>query len=476
MRFGRALAVSAALIATVVVAFDGTAGASAAGGGPDSHLAVSRQRPDARVAVVVRHAGEALVDVRAAAPGTDWATPGAESVVVSISVDGRYAMDLVVTGAVPVTRQLALGAIGAGRHVLGVHFASERTPATARDARVVVDRLRVTTYNKKDPQYQALRFAPIVYGRNLAETGGQYQNSRDDTPLIAWHERMPASTPGHTVMLYSYVWSNEDGGTGAVPPALIARWGRTTDIEWVYAVELDGQGERVPGRDAFQADDHQTVPFAGRYEGDHALLQTCTSNNTMCDKVDDPMRFFLSTLQTLPAGQPREHMMDVNPWTYAVMAKEMVREGKIEAPGPATAQTFDVSDERNYLYAVVDKTTVGANDSDESWVGVALGVRLTSGETVYLSNHGVPLGSIQRDGPAATAIELPAGTTVNEVAEVTAYRTVVGTDSGAPVHVTHLGRGFLLDHRYRPGRSVLNWTGDVELTAAAPSAVLWHRG
>ena len=241
MRFGRALAVSAALIATVLVAFDGTAGASAALGGPDGRLTVSRQRPDARVVVVVKHAGEALVDVRAAAPGTDWATPGAESVVVSISVDGRYATDLVVTGAVPVTRQLALGAIGAGRHVLGVHFASERTPATADDARVLVDRLRVKTY-KKDPQYQALRFAPILYGRNLAGTGGPYQTATTDTPLIAWHERIPASTPGHTVMLYSYVWSNEDGGTGAVPPALMARWGRTTDIAYVYRAYLISNG------------------------------------------------------------------------------------------------------------------------------------------------------------------------------------------------------------------------------------------
>src|SRR5204863_6795312 len=111
------------------------------------------------------------------------------------SVDGRYATDLVVTGAVPLARQLALGAIGAGRHVLGVHFASERTPATAHDARLVVDRLRVTTYNKKDPQYQALRFAPIVYGRNLAETGSPYQNATTDTPLIAGHERIATGPP-----------------------------------------------------------------------------------------------------------------------------------------------------------------------------------------------------------------------------------------------------------------------------------------
>jgi len=145
------------------------------------------------------------------------------------------------------------------------------------------------------------------------------------------------------VLTYSLIWSNEDGGTNT--PALMARWGRTTDIEWIYSVELDEHGDRVPGTDTYQAANHQTLHFTGRYEDAHAVLSTCTSNNNMCDVADDPMRFFLSTLLTRPADQPREYLMDTNAWTYQIMAKEMIREGKIEAAGPVTAATPEVSDQ-----------------------------------------------------------------------------------------------------------------------------------
>jgi hypothetical protein len=465
MPIGRVLALAVMLSCTTVVVFDGSAAAHSS-----DRLTVSARRPDVRVPVLVRRAGEALVDLRAAAPGTDWATPGAESATVSISVDGRYATDLVVSGAAPLARQLALGGLGAGRHVLRLRFASDRSPAAK--ASVTIDRLRVSTYGKHDAQNQVLRFAPIVYGRNLAELGSPYQNATTDIPLIAWHERTPATTPGHTVMTYSLIWSNEDGGTNT--PALMARWGRTTDIEWIYSVELDKHGDRVPGSDTYQAANHQTLHFAGRYEGDHAVLSTCTSNNNMCDVADDPMRFFLSTLQTRQADQPREYLMDTNAWTYPIMAKEMIREGKIEAPGPATAATPEVSDQRNYLFAVVKKATLDVN-SGSSWVGVALGARLTGGQTVYLSNHVDPTWSVQRDDPAATTVELPAGTTVEDIAEISVHRVVVGTDTGAPVDVTHVGRGFMLGQDYRPQAGLLDWTGDVELSGATPSAVIWTR-
>ncbi|WP_030441577.1 hypothetical protein [Actinoplanes subtropicus] len=102
-------------------------------------------------------------------------------------------------------------------------------------------------------------------------------------------------------------------------------------------------------------------------------------------------------------------------------------------------------------------------------------MRLTGGDTVYLSNHVDPTWSIQRDIPAATTVELPAGSTLDDIAAVSVHRVVVGTDTGAPVDVTQLGRGFLLGSDYLPGPSQLNWTGDVELTASAPSAVVWSR-
>ena len=435
-----------------------------------AHFAVDRRHPDARMPILVRRPGEAVVDLRASAPGTDWAVAGAESAVVSIFLDGRYATDLVVSGAAPVDRQFALGAVSAGVHMLRLHFAADRSAAASTS--VTLDKLRATTYHRTDPEYQILRFAPVVYGRSLAELGGPLQNATTDTPLIAWHESAPAPTAGHTLLTYSIVWSNEDGGTNT--PALMARWGRTTDIEWVYSVEVDQHGDRVPGSDTYQAANHQTLHFAGRYEHDHALIETCTSNNNMCDVVDDPMRFFLSTLQTRPADQAREYLMDTNPWTYQIMAKEMIRERKIEAPAPSTASTPEVSDQRNYLYAVVKKATVGANTGG-SWVGVALGVRLAGGTTVYLSNHVDPTWSIQRDDPAATTVELPAGTTVDDIVEISAHRVVVGTDNGDPIHVTDLKRDFMLGPDYAPQPSFLSWTGDVVLTPGAASATLWRR-
>ncbi|MEU6317984.1 hypothetical protein [Streptomyces sp. NPDC047009] len=466
------------VITTPVVAFMAVAGLAAPAtadtlpskSSHSRHIQVRRDHPDVRVPVVVSRSGEAVIDLNAEAPGTDWAVAGAESAVVSISVDRHYATDLVVSGGQPLHRQLALGHLKAGVHILRVHFSDERSPAAATSA--LVDSLRVTTYAPDSPEYLVLRYAPVVYGRGVTDLGSPYQNATTDTPLIAWHEVAPAATPGHQILTYSVVWSNEDGGTNT--PALMARWGRTTDIEWIYSVEVDEHGNRVAGSDTYQASNHETLHFSGRYEGDHALLETCTSNNNMCDVVDDPMRFFLSTLQTLPAGQPREYLMDVNPWTYEIMAKEMLREHKVEAPSASTQFTPDMSDQRNYLYAVVKKSTEPAN-TGASWVGVPLGARLASGQTVYLSHHVDPTWSISRDLPAATTVELPAGTKAEDIAEVSVHRVVVGTDTGATVHVTGINRGFFLGQDYRPQQSFLTWSGDVTLDANNTSAVIWRR-
>jgi hypothetical protein len=422
------------------------------------------------VPFVVHRSGETLLDLSAAAPGTDWAVQGQESAVISLSVDRRYATDVVVTGSAPQDQQVALGYVRRGHHKLRVAFADERSAPSA--TKVTISGLDTATYAPGDPEYAALRYAPIVHGRDLADLGDANQNAVTDTPLVAWHEERASSTPGHTQLVYSVVWSNEDGGTNS--PALMARWGRTTDIEWIYAVDIDADGERVPGTEIYQAPNHQTLPFQGGYDGDHPRLQTCTSNNNMCDVVDNPLRFFPSAAQTLPAGKAREHLMDVNPWTYLVMAKELIREGKVEPPSPETPATPEVSDQRNYLYATVTRTTTG-DPGGSSWAGLSLGVRLTSGETIYLAHHTDPTWSLRGNGTQATTVELPAGTKVGDIAEVSAHRIVVGTDPGATIRVTGIGRGFLLGDDYLPQESFLSWSGDVVLTPDAPTAVLWSR-
>lgn len=452
------------VLAAMIVLVPAEASARTAGNGqPDaSVVAVHRGGPARTVAVATAAAGEALLGLTVKAPGVDWSRPGAQSAVVGVLVDGRPASDLVIPSATPTARKLALGRMGAGSHRLTFTFAADRSPAGAHIA--VLRDLHLELVTPGDAAYTAMRHAPVVYGRTLAALGGQFQNAVTDTPLLAWHEQQAASTPGHQILEYSVVWSNEDGGTDT--PALMARWGRSTDIEWIYRVEVDAQGNAVPGTAVYQAADHQTLAFAGAYEADHPLLETCTANNNMCDQVDGPMRFFLAADQTRPTDRAREQLMDANPWTYPVMAKELLREGKIESPSsPATPA---VGDQRTYLYIEVDKDT-----ADPRQMGLTVGVRLRGDPTLYRSDHGEPSWSVERDVPAATTVELPAGTVPADIAEILAIRQPMSTpDTGASETVTAVNRAFFLDQDYLPQASFFTWHGSVTLTPAQPQTTL----
>lgn len=165
--------------------------------------------------------------------------------------------------------------------------------------------------------------------------------------------------------------------------------------------------------------------------------------------------------------------MDREPWTYRIAAEEMLREGKIEEPSdPATREVGDL---RTYLFAEFAKTT-GAATLPGSAPGVALGVRLRSApSTLFRSDHDEPTWSVERDGAAATTVELPEGTTVSDIASIEAIRRPTGWgDNGAPATVTSINRGFFLDDSHLPRPSSIAWTGSVTLTPAEPSAVIWR--
>ncbi|TDD76506.1 hypothetical protein E1293_27115 [Actinomadura darangshiensis] len=430
-------------------------------------ISVHRGGPARSLPFTAHRDGEAVISFAASAPGVSWAREGAESAVVSIAVDGRHVTDLVVPSSDPIPRGLGLGHVGKGRHKVTLRFAKGSAPAARRVT------LRHPEVRMPVAEALALRHAPVVVGRTGWPLGDPYQNATTDAPLIAWHETRPADTPGHKIIEYSVVWSNEDGGTDT--PALMARWGRTTDIEWIYRVEVDASGRRVDGTGVYQAPMHLTLKFTGRYEGDHPVLQTCTDNNNMCDVVspDAPLRFLLDASRTRPDGRAREVVMDREPWTYRIAAQEMVREGKIESPSdPATP---GVGDQRTYLFAEFAKTTGGATGTG-SVPGVALGVRLKSDPSaLYRSDHDEPTWSIDRDGAVATTVELPAGTAVSDIASIEAVRRPTGAgDNGAPATVTSINRGFFLDDSYLPQPSSVTWQGSVTLTQAEPSAVLWR--
>nr|WP_308302057.1 hypothetical protein [Frankia sp. AgKG'84/4] len=425
--------------------------------------------------------GEVLLDLTTAAPGVSWETPGSESAVVSLFVDNTYATDVVIPASFPIRRSLALGHLAAGGHTLRASFAGDRSPRGAASARLRA--LTFRTVTPQEPGYQALAHAPVIYGRATPLgagaapnplAGGPFQNAVTDTPLVAFHTEAPTPITGHRLLTYSVVWSNEDGGTST--PALMAQWGRTTDIEWAYQVEIDAAGNAIPGSAVIQAPEHAITAFNGRFEGTHAVLGTCSDNNGMCSNPDGRMRFALSTADALdPNADAREREMDANPWTYWVMSQEVAREGKVDdekAPNSATK----ISNPRNYLYLLIRKSTVGPANTDTSWVGLSVGVRLSGSGQTYRSSKIYPAWAIQRDAPAATAVELPPGTVAEDISTIEATRTVgAGGDRGARIQVDSIERAFLLGPNYQPQPSFLFTPAKATLSAAAPTAVLYRR-
>ncbi len=442
-------------------------------------LAAPQQSGDTtKTTFVAKKGGEALLDLTASAPGTDWGKAGSESAVVTVTLDGKYNQDVVLfAGEQSFTYQLALGTVSPGRHTVEVAFNKEKSPAGATGAQI--HSLSTQVVSAKDPAALAYQYSPILYGRDLPEIPGQYENNYTDVPLIMYHTTSTDPASGNTTIEYTVIWSNEDGGTNT--PALMARWGRSTDIEWIYRVTLDPQNKIVS--EFYQAPNHATLPFTGAKEGNHPLLQTSTSNNNLTQVTDPAIssgyRFFMDPSQTLPDNRAREVVMDENPWSYQIMAKELVREGKIEAnPKPSTPE---VSDQRNYLYIEIDKdTTYATPPAPGTWVGTAVAVKLEGDHRWYTSNHDIPDWSIQRDIPAATTVELPPGTTANDIEAIKVFAVPVDSNpndtmpapSDYTIHFTDVNRAFFLDSNYLPGSSFIDWSGDVVLTPQNPEAIV----
>jgi hypothetical protein len=376
--------------------------------------------------------------------------------VLEVWVDGRVASHAVVPPVGPIPVAVALGRLSAGSHSVRFGPMDGFAPADVdRDPVFVVG-------DPSDPGSLGLRHAPVLFGRVSHE--GPFQNVHTDIPLLAWHSVREAAA-GHRIVEFCVLWSHEDEGTDG--PTLMARWGRTTDIEWVYRVTVNRAGDRVPGTAAYQGRGHSIRPFAGRFEHDHPLLQVCTANNMLSDRVDGVMRFALAAEGTIPAGRAREVAMELNPWTFRVSSAEVEplveRSPEPEAPG--------LGDPRQYLYLELP-TLREPSDSRPS--GLAVGVRLLGDPTVYRSDHGRVGRTIVRGGPVSTAVKLPRGSTPADVEAVVAFR-VPRPRAADRITVDGITRGFFLDHRLQPGPSFV-WGGrPVMLTRGHPEATLWER-
>ncbi|HEX7281051.1 MAG TPA: hypothetical protein VF239_03275, partial [Vicinamibacterales bacterium] len=285
--------------------------------------------------------------------------------------------------------------------------------------------------------HQALSLAPVVYARQ--DTVGKF----NDVPLLTWYEIEPTNRGKR--YRYSVIFSNEDGGTPA--DRLMATWGRTTDIEYIYSVEVDAAGNIVS--EDMQGPDHEILPFQGKREGKHPLLWVATHNNMVLDRGTTAVRYAPAPVLADLTNVSREKVMDDNPWTYEVMAKELAREGKIVADAPTGQGT--VPDLRRYVFLE------GCGEAGNN----ALTMSVSVDGTWYSSDRGVEQYRVVRNGCFRVAIPLPGDSTARDV-EAIRVAAFLREDkpTGTPSKLTRINTMFALNERMVPGPRLTRWQGE----------------
>jgi len=382
--------------------------------------------------------GEAVLEVRAWGPGTAWQRRGAEAATLGVYLDGEQKADVVLyLGSTSHIYPVLLGEVAQGEHRLRLEYEPEKS---AREAQgVQVEDVKVQLYQPDHPLYLVIQHAPIIYGRRKA--------GFSDVPLVMSYEQEPAEEGPR--LRYTVIFSNEDGGTP--PEGLMARWGRLTDIEWIYEVTLDEAGEPVAA--FYQGDGHEMVKFRGEWEGMHPLLRVVTKNNMVTDRGRSDYRFALVPLTPLPDDHSREEVMDRFPWTYAVMAAEWAREGQEHPTDPDTPA---VGDPRDYLYIEFLVQEPESHPCPVICSRGAWAVRLRDDPTWYSSDHGQEKLRVRLRNWHRVTIELPPGTQAEQITQLR-FQAFIERKSSLCCAITlaRVSRAFLLDEEYKPGPSLL---------------------
>jgi len=392
--------------------------------------------------------GEAVATITAGCGGCDWGIAGHEAVVTRVSIDGTYSQHLIVTrGDAPAPYRIMLGSVAAGEHRLTIERDTERSSKAA--GALNVQTVDVRAYAKGSAEQEWLAYAPLLYARP-----GTVERF-SDVPLLMWVERAPAPAQGFR---YSVIFTHEDGGTPT--DRLMATWGRTTDIEFVIGRERGPDGT---DREEIQAKDHEILPFRGKRFGTHPLLWVATDNNMVADSGPEAIRFAPAPELVSLDNVSREVVMDANPWTYAVMAAELRREGRIDPAGqPGSAK---IPDPRRFAYLEA------CAELERATLAFDVGVSIRDGATQwYPSDRGEPRFRIARNGCVRVAVPLPEGVTAERLAGVRIRAFTRPPSDGEPALPAGTGRVtlsrvngiFMLDENYRPGTPRIRWTGSIE--------------
>src|SRR6266542_2973063 len=408
------------------------------------HLAVaqSSSQPTTSLATETFNVAEETevgLEIEARSPGASWAREGAEAAAVLISVDGVYSQVLLLwAGDELFQYRVMLGHLTKGKHTVSVALNLPRSAPGAQIAEVKSLRpLLLATAPRsggsKEDQL-ALAHSPVLYAR--ANTIDHFT----DIPLLMYYEILRSGGTDLTVR-YTVIFTNEDGGTQTV--ALMARWGRGTDIEWAYEVHLR-DGKIIEER--YQGVSHETKAFTGsRTAGQHPLLAVASDNNNFSDLACSAVRFAPLPIRADLETATRESLMDLYPQTYRAMTEELLREHRISE---TRADINTIADPREYFYIEAASEQTGA--------ALAFDVKVTGYPGIFSSDMGDPRLGIDRSGNFRTAVRLPRGVSGSMVETITArcYASSQPVSDRGCNHMK-LMRALMLDQSFVPRVLVL---------------------
>ena len=388
---------------------------------------------------------EVVATVHAGCSRCSWGAMGREAVALRLAVDSRYSQHvLLARGKGLADYAVTLGALDPGRHRLTVELDSTLSAAHAFPPTVTGVELRIV--DRAEAAYLAQSMAPILHAR--PNTIGKFT----DLPILMWYEVQP--TAGGWQLRYSVIFTNEDGGTAT--DRLMATWGRTTDIEFVYGVEIDAAGAVVS--EQFQGAGHHVPTFKGRHEAKHPLLWIATDNNMVSDTGSTAIRYAPAPERFDLTDVSREAVMDAHPWSYTLAAEEMAREGKIENGAPPGSGK--IPDPRRFVFVEA------CSELEDAALAFSVRVKNTSGAVRwYDSDRGLPDFRIVRTGCFRGAVPLPADSGRPDAIRFRAFPRPAraGAPASAAVTLRRINKVFMLGSDYTPGASLFTWTGSLTL-------------
>jgi hypothetical protein len=409
----------AVLLVSIVPAFSGAGGRITAQPVPPQPVSVTTSAGD-HVVLQFR------VDDRAARP-----VAAVGSLVIKL--DDREVQQVLMTpGTGRNSYDALVGPLTAGSHRLAI----DRSPLWSWPTGLTVTGFHARIVSAQSDENTVLRFSPTLGVR--ADTIG----TASDVPLVLYAEDERRN--GRGWIRYSVILSNEDGGTP--PPALMARWGRTTDIELIYEVEVDGP--RIVS-DRFQGPDHEVRAFAGARDGQHPYLLVATLNNMFIDRGRSVANIRPVPVVVNLARRTRESVMDDHPWIYPLMARELVAEKRIGT---------QIEDPREFLYVEAGLALEGA----------AASVRVGSdAEGWQDSTRGRADLAVNRDGWVRIAVHAPS----RAAALKWECRALPGIRAGTQPHCRiEWERVFRLGRDYLPGENLIS-PGTVQIGVGLSEAV-----